>query len=317
MVKSKNQKRNTKKIQYTRGAPTRNNKGALGFANIEQDAAQVHSLANPFCQEARGSKLPDSDSSKSVAISLVTRKHISTDTNGLTAIRIKPSLAETYSVASTITGSVITTLASATAIADNTALAAQFGDYRIVSWGVKIFSTVAPTDQSGHFSMITNPSFTNGADTASSFFEETLAFPTTETTVQWISKPVGNSYLDYQDITSECSWDHLLIYGSGLPASTTAVFSIEVFFNLECQVKLGAISAAIATPAADHKPHILTAVGHVAKKLAGSKLAQEAKQGVFGWIKNALGTVAKAGLSFIGQRYGVPAPVTQRLLQNF
>jgi len=313
MVKNK---RNTKNIQYTTGKPSSKTRGSLSYAASQSDVNQLHGLSNPFCPEARGSKLPDVDSTKSVAVSLVNRHTVSSDATGKLAVRFQPSLAAHKSIATTITGDVITTFGAATATTDNAALASAFDDYRIVSWGVKVYTTLAPTSQSGFFTVITGPSLGNGVNAASSFFEETKTYPLTETTTQWISKPVGNGFMDYSNITSACPWDEVVIYASGLPASAAGALQFEVYINLEAQVALGTITSAIATPAADHKPHLLTAMGHVANKLAGSKMAQDAKQGMSTWLIRGLKAAAKTGLSMLGQGVGIPAPVSYGLLKD-
>jgi len=308
MVKSKNQKRGTNRnaIRYSGGKPTRNGKASVGFAMSQGDMEEVHSITNPFCASARGAKLPDSDSTRSVPVSIVARHSATSDANGKLVIRVKPSLAEAFSDATTITGEVVTELAAATPVHDNTALAAQFDSYRIVSFGVKVYSTLVPTAQSGYFTVLTNPRFGNGINAASAFYEETTSYPTTEQTVQWISKPVGNAYLDYVDIAEDHSWDHFLVFGSGLPLSTSACLIVEVFFNLECQVKLSGISAAISSPAAPHKPHILAAAGHTLAKAGGSKLAAAAKAGFMSWIKGALARGADIGMRYLtGGKAGV------------
>lgn len=264
---------------------------------------QVHSLANPFSASARGSKIPDSDSTKSVPISIVSRRSMASDAAGKIGVHIAPKLSECTSFGTTITGSVITTIGTAGPLPDYTALAAQFSSYRIVSWGVKVYSTLAPTNQSGYFTCITDPTFSSGFDTASSFFEETLTFPLSETSVQWVSKPVGNQYRDYIPIANQASWDHLFIYMDGMPASTSGAMQVEIYFNLECQVSLGSLSSAIATPSAEHKPHILAASAAVLKKVAGTKLGDAVKRGFMGWIRGAL---QRGGM--VASRYlGIPS----------
>jgi len=278
---------------------------------------QLHGLSNPFSQHARGSKLPDTDSSKSVPVSLVNRYTRSSDANGNLAIRVKPDLANNIATATTITGNVITTFGTPASTVDYTALAAQFEKYRIVSWGVKIYSTLAPTDQSGFFTVMTNPTFGDGMDAASCFYEETRTFPVTETSVQWISKPVGNSYLDYALISVYEPWDECCIYASGLPASTSGCIQIEVYFNLECQVTLGAISSTIATPAADSKPHLLTAMGHVAKHLGGTKLANDAKSSILSILGRGLSAALKTGATYAGSLVGIPPMASYNLLKDW
>jgi len=298
--KASRRSNNSKNVQYTVGRPTKNGRGSVAFTSSLADVQHVHSLVNPFSPSARGSKLPDSDSSKSVAISLVQKFTPDTDSGGNFVRFIQPSLIDTY-VPTTLLGHSVTATSAAVSIADYAAVAASFSTYRIVSWGVKIYSTLAPTAQSGYFTMITDPKFAVGADGDSSFYEETLSYPTSEKTVQWVSKPMGNSYLDYHAIaTPVLPWDSLMIMGVGLPATTSDVFIVEVFFNIECQVALGALTSAIATPAAAHKPHILAAVADVHKRSSGSKVASAVKAGFIGWIKGALSrgaTMARNAIS--------------------
>jgi len=317
MTKKKNNAQNnsnTRRIRYTSGRPSKTSRGSVGFVTSQQDHNQVHSITNPFSQEARGSKLPDSDSSKSVPISIVTRYTLGSNTAGQAAFTMRPSIASSFSTAQTISGTTVDTFNTFQSIADNAAMAAQFSTYRIVSWGFKVFTRLAPTAQSGAFRIITDPSFVGGVNTASSFFEETLAFPTSETSVQWISKPVGNAYRDYIPIGNTASWDHVLFFAGGLPASVASVFEVEVYYNLECQVALGALSSAIATPAAEHKPHIMSAAGEVLKQLGGTKLAKDAKQSIGSWIQGALRRVAKAGLGLLGSYAGIPPSASMQLL---
>jgi hypothetical protein len=146
-------------------------------------------------------------------------------------------------------------------------------------------------------------------DAASSFYEEARTFPVTETSVQWISKPVGNEYLEYQPIAGSHQWDECCIYVSGLPAAAVGAMQFEVYINLECQVTIGVVSAAIATPAADSKPHMLTAMGHVAKHLAGTKVAQEAKEGLLSLLGRGLKAAVKTGLTLAGANFGI-SPMT-------
>jgi hypothetical protein len=277
----------------------------VGYVSAHQDVEQVHSLVNPFSSSARGSKLPDVDSSRSVPISIVTRNPVATiGSAGVWAVRLKPSLANWSAGATTITGSVVTTLGAASSVPDYTALASQFIKYRIVSWGFKIYCTLPPTEQAGQFQVITDPDIGNGADTASSFYEENLTFPNSEQTVQWVSKPIGNQYLNYIPMTDDHSWDEVLIYASGLSNVNATTHLIETFYNIECQVMLGQITAAIATPAADHKPHVLAAVATVHKKSAGARVGAAVKAGLLGWIKGALGRAANIGMNYVGSMLG-------------
>lgn len=314
--------RNTTAVNLRRGAPTQT-KG--GFSFSQRDVDDIQSLSDPFCPSARGSKLPDTDTSKSVAVTTIQRLSLASDANGKLMANIRPSLQDASRTATTITGEVGTTWAACSQVADYSALDAAFSEYRIVSWGVKIFSVLAPLEQSGYFKMITIP-FTSsstaaidGINTGGSLFEEIRIFPTTDTTVQWISKPYGNEFKSYYGLTNSTDWDNLIIAAHAMPASKTC-FIAEIYYNIECQVTIGSVTAALATPAADYKPHVSAAVGRVVRHMAGTKTGQEVQRNIGHWLKQGLMVAGQAAgryaLNAISTRYGVPPGATQLLIGN-
>lgn len=312
-------RRNTKNLQLHTGAPTRNTRG--GFAVSQHDINELQGLTNPFSAHARGSKLPDSDSSRSVAITLVERRGVGTLASGKFAVRVTGTLKDSVGFATAISGQTATTFGAMEEVSDMAAFEAQFQNYRIVSWGVKAFTSLAPLDQKGIFTMFTIPpagvstGAIDGFNAGSSLYEEVRNFPITDTTVQWISKPVGIEHREYKSVFDTQEWDDLVIFGQGLPVSQTVMF-LEIYYNLECTVKFGEMSGAAATAAADFKPHMLAGMGHVAKHLAGTKTGQEIKSSIGHWIKQGLLTAGKTGLAVLANKYGVPPQTSYALLGN-
>lgn len=316
--KIKSRRSNVRTVKYTGGQPTKSNRGSVGWASSAGDLEQVHSIANPFSSAARGSKLPDTDSSKSVAVSIVSRTQVSTiGAGGHWAAKITSNPQSSIAEATTITGAIITTFGAAASIPDYTAMSTQFSKKRLVSWGVKVFPTVAPTAQSGQFQMITDPTIANGINTSSSFHEENLSYPNSEATVQWISKPIGNQYLEYTAFNVYDDWDQLCIFANGLSTINGPTHIIEVFYNYECQVSFGQLAAAIATPAAESKPHVLAAVAHVHKQAAGSKLAAEVKSGMLDWVRGAIGRAMQVGEMYLGNKLRGTAGGGRNLISQY
>jgi len=314
--------RNSKKYNFRTGAPTLNPKAGLSLhANSLRDEHEVHALSNPFCAEARGSKIPDENNSRSIAISLVQRKSLVSSASGLLCTNVRGGLEDYERTATSLTGTVATTFSACVPVTDFTAIDAVIDEYRIVSWGVKIFPTVEPTSQSGYFQLITIPPTStstatlDGFDSGSSLFEEIRNFPTTDTTAQWISKPIGNEWKNYNVTTTTPSWDELVIFAAGLPASRTC-FTIEVYYNIEAQVKFGSITASTATPAAMYKPAIMAAVGHVGRRASGAKTHNEFRQSIGHWVKQGLLYAGKAGIQYLGNKYGVPPEITMAAIGN-
>jgi hypothetical protein len=195
----------------------------------------------------------------------------STDANGAFAKTISPSLYEHFTGATSIAGGAVATWGSPSSVSDYAAIAAEFATYRIVSMGVRVYSVLAPTSQSGFIRFITNPHPVNGAAyTYNGGLHESLSqFAVAGCDAHWIAKPVGNEYLSYVDIAERPSWDELIVIGEGLPANTSGACQFEIVMHLECQIDIGGIGSLIASPAAASKPRILAASGAVHNAIGG------------------------------------------------
>jgi hypothetical protein len=278
MVRKGNNKRNGKRtgpkvIQYKTGKPTPRPRGSVGFATGQQDLAQVHSITNPFCDEARGAKVPDDDSTKSIPVSIWdVQSYPSIGTRF--GVAIQPALLNNTYLALTMDGTKILTWQAGANITDYNALTAGIQAFRIVSWGVRVYSTLPPTQQSGYYRFITVPesAFATPFTYASSLFEEVKAYPLTDTTVHWISKPIGTTWKEYKAYNTTMDWERLVVVADGLPSSVAGAITVEVVFNIEAQPNLGSITGALSTQALPHKPHVLSAAAQTLAKHAGSHI---------------------------------------------
>jgi hypothetical protein len=295
MAKKKQPK--SKKVVLKRGAPTRNQRATVNYgAHTMEDVNHVCALADPFCPAAKGAKLPDSDNTPSIAMQIRDHGIINSDSNGRGALVVRPNPSAAFTTGNVITGTQVSSWNPDGQLSDYTAIAAGASKYRLVSWGVRIFSELAPTNQSGAFRVITTPTNNTGVafTYASSFFEEVKMFPTATEPVYWTSKTVGNQYREYIDLTSRADWEQVSIIAYGLPASTANCFVVEVVYNFEIQPSLGQLTGSLATPAADHKPHVLQAAAHLVKKHAGAAVERHGP--------GILATLARGALNFVSNR---------------
>jgi len=313
MTKSKNRNGKNKKSKERAGhqsanlryaKPTPNGRGAINATNkVRGDVVHTCSITDPWCPHATGAKLPDSDSSRSVPITLKFMLPASTDANGAFAKTISPSLAAHFTGSTTITGGAVTVWGAATSVSDYAAIAAEFASYRIVSMGVRVYSVLAPTAQSGFIRFITNPHpVTGAAYTYTGGLHESLSqYATAGCDAHWVAKPVGADYLTYVDIAARPSWDELIVIGEGLPASTSGACQFEVVMHLECQIDIGGIGSLIASPAALSKPRILAASGAVHNAIGGviNDTTEAVTTKISKMAKNAVSEVAADILPFL------------------
>lgn len=241
----------------------------------QSDHAHTIALSNPFSEHAVGAKLPDENSTKSVSVTINDTFTMNTDANGRADARISPNVgAGTFDHAATSGSTGVTSWAAAVALTDIAAYQAAFDSYRIVGWGLKVTSLLAPTNQKGYFRVITMPEDNNGGVyiTNGGLHEEIKVFPGSEMDIHWISKSHGAEFKDYVpfDGTVTPAWDFCHVRYQGGPASTTDAVLVQVVFHLECQIELGSVTSTMATPAAPHKPHVMSAAANTLAKHGGA-----------------------------------------------
>lgn len=301
MTRAKNNKAGRIKANLTYAdtqGDGRNSVGGVG--KLDSHASYAHALINPFSADSRGVKLPDDDSTRSVPITLKYTENINVTAGGYVGFQVRPTLADPVKKAATFLSTEISTWQTATANPDYAAIAAQFSEYRIVSWGVRVTPLVAPTDQSGFYRLITSPESPASAlfHTTGGFYEEVEDFPTANSDVYWVSKPKGSTYKQYIPIADSADWEYLVMFGAGWKASANGAVRIEVVFNIECQMKIGSISGSLATPAADHHPLVLTAVDHSRNKIKNAHKGQS--------FFSKMTSMAKRGIVSAVSAYGPP-----------
>jgi len=296
MAKGKSKTNNKKgpvksKLNYSR--PTQDSRSGIGQKAPTGHLAQTHALTHPWSKAARGSKIPDDDSTRSVSYQQRFTVPIPVVTGGFGGCIVRPNpTSGTVWTAATADATGILTWSGPFTDPDVAQITAAADTYRIVSFGVRVYSLLAPTAQSGYIKVMTTPSIVSTAApflTSGGLFERVETFPTANSDIHWISSPVGTTWKEYLPIGTIASYENVAIYLAGLPVSSTAM-QLELIYNLELQAKPGDLTSALATNALAHNPTALAAASHVhAKKVTplnastttvGSMLKRMAVQGL-------------------------------------
>lgn len=304
--KSKGNRKGGNRSRYVANSakPMAYSKGGLSITpQLAGDLQQVTAMANPFSAAARGSKVPDSDSSRSIAVTVRDRFTLTSDAGGHVGCEVRPTITNMFRLSATAASTEITTWGSLVSAVDKAAIDGSFSQYRIVSWGIRVIPVNAVMEQKGSMRVITSPAAAAPAPfvTSGGLHEDIQTFPNYGSDVHWISKPKGNAHLDYVDITATCSWDRVIVHIVNQEPSK-AVAEVEVIMNIECQVDLNSIVASAATPAADHKPHVLTAANkvHTRRPTVHNGSTQSLGSKLWGFAKNALVDVASSAIPYVG-----------------
>lgn len=261
-------------------------------SHVSTEHRQLCGISNPFCAEAVGSKVPDSDGSKSVAVTLKYYKTATTSAGGRVAMQFSPGLTRSSNLSNDVdtTPGTVVSWVGWQQHPEYASMANSFESYRVVSWGVRIWNHLPPLSKSGRIRIITIPEEAPPNYVwDGSLYEEVVDIPATEPYIYWISKPMGVDHLSYEFVNTNppYRWDSIIVVYDGGPASTNAL-SFEVVAHYECQVNIGSVSALMATPAASSKPHLLAARNEVHNKHAGTHLGRSLGSAIANTAKQVL-----------------------------
>lgn len=284
------------------GNPNPNPRGSLAVSSkVASSVERICALSNPFCASAKGARIPDDDAAPSMGVQIVQRYHFGTDANGKAAFQLRPGLTACTGTAATITGDTVTTWAALSSLNDYSNLIASFGQYRIVSLGVRCYTTLAPTNQSGSVRFVTSgDNLSDGVDMETSFWNETHAAPVAGLDHRWIAKPQGSEWKNYIALGSHADYTRFALYVSGAPASTTDAFICELYFNLEVTPKLDTVTAGAAKPGEQSDPAALQASSIVHSKHRGHHKPEGFFSKMMGLAKSALIDVASSAMPVAG-----------------
>jgi hypothetical protein len=310
MAKSNPTRRRTRKGKGKKSAnlrysvPTKDlNGGIFPYSgNMGKHMESVCAMTNPFCPAARGSKIPDDDSSPSIACTMVSTFEVATDASGNAAFSVQPNLASVFKKGTAITGTTVTTWGTSYQTANHAEYAATFNEFRVVSFGVRVYSVLAPTEQSGYVRLVTSPeNIPNGTNIDGGLWQAVETYSMSDLDAHVVLRPRGIEWKEYVPVGTDFSYNTVTGIVQGSVASKTALI-VEVIINTEGTVNLGSISGSIATPGAPSNPHALQAASRVHAKHNGIHNAPTQSVGskLWGFAKNALLDVAASAIPYVG-----------------
>lgn len=211
----------------------------------------VCALTDPFCIHARASRRPDGLSQNTIPYQVRGLSFIATDANGNNLTVIVPAWGKFAILTSTFIAGAWTQAATFTATAQNTFIATNASEIRIVSFGVTFRSIASMTNCQGllHSFTLTNATANGVIPQFSNNNVEDSTTPMTSGLQQTIiSKPLGSaahSFIVNSTVTntfSDFNWTIPCFEIAGGPASTT-VAVVEFVFNLELQLSQAGVSS--------------------------------------------------------------------------
>lgn len=232
--------------------------------------AKICSAVDPFCAAACGSRRFDTSSVKSVPYSVRALSSITTDANGLAAIEFRPTLASYVREASAWYNNAgineVLTWSTPSDVPEYTPLTTDFGQFRVVSMGVRVYCTAALASSQGYVTIATS------REVIGSYSPNTLSYPNVaslplvglEATV--VSKPTGSDSTEWKPINSTDVTNEFIYIAVSGAAASTSVAAVEVYFNVEMLPYAGFASRLAEAPPAAHR-RIVDASDRVATKV--------------------------------------------------
>jgi hypothetical protein len=241
---------------------------AVGFG-AEAKAQHLHGGTNPFSIEADGSKIPDSNTSKTQGIQLKQSYPMTSLASGELYHQFSANLMDMHQYATAFTGNAVSAWSAAQDSDYVTSLNAQYSRYRVVSWGIRIFTVLAPTEQSGSLIFQTADEIIAAPDHGSYLFEEAKSFAVDDLEVVFIGSETDEVRRNYRLIDAagtgagarDIGMNFLYVGGTGLPASKQC-FTAEVVMNIELQPLALTTGSLMASPAAHHDPIGMAAIAN-------------------------------------------------------
>lgn len=261
----------------------------------------VVGLVNPFSPEAVGAKVPDDDSTPAFTAQIRAFRTIQSDANGNIAASAAPQPMRYNGRSLEVDPSGVVTAVTDYQNPDQGAYLAQTDTYRIVSWGVRVYSILPGLTAQGSVRLITlDTQLLVGLDTRSNLFPEIHPEPVSGLDAYWTSRPTGVDWKAYSQNVGFASWTYLLVQGAGLPASSDCLV-MEYVYNVEIIPKFGSVGSTLATPAAPSNPAQLQAASHVHSRKKGAHTSRPSLfRQIADFARDALVDVAASYVPIIG-----------------
>lgn len=267
MAKKTNKPRNKRANRSRRGNRSRR---ARAVQTIPHNLVErVCSNYDPFCQMAMGAKMFDENTVPSLTYQNRMVVGVNTDANGVALVWVNPSVTQYVNTATIVAGAVNAWTTSDTNFAA-TVGTSGIHKWRVVSSGVRFFTTQAWTTASGYINVTEATDTFNSAvvgQTASSvrLGPRMKSLPLRDAKFTMVHRSKGmqaRTYRDYTDLDS--GYSGTILYFNG--TASTLVGYFEVITNFEWLPDAGTQYQYYTTPAAPSVPLIMDSVAKMASQ---------------------------------------------------
>lgn len=291
MVKKQQQANLAKGFGRATGAPQRPKKDNTAMVSSKKAACEaicgaVCGMVDPFCESACGCKLMDDADSRTFSYTSKSRVTVFTNSSGKSAKFITPSV-DDYASGGTLTGDVVTSWATPVNLPETGSIRGAAVAYRVVSAGVRIYSSVAADQAAGVVMVTTMPKDPDNIgppanfDISSLSYEEVTSDSLYGFDKSFVFSSLGTSKRKFVSTAAGTKanpfWNGIVVAVDGAVAATT-VLHCEVTVHLELQPAILTLYSRLADPPANHIPQIAAIADKVSNQLAESYPRQSASQ---------------------------------------
>jgi hypothetical protein len=251
-----------------KGKKTKNVGRSVGASAIHE---YISASIDPFHPGSKNVKLHDGNNANTLPLQLRTTRTINQNSAGMMAVSVRPLIHETVKAVNNADPAYLPTtgITSASAgfllfdMADYATVTNHIERYRVVSWGVRMYTVGPSLDVSGEVKIhMTSETLLQVSTNLEAYQEETHVVPI-QPGMDVTIVPPNNAeeqerFIPFDLTPTQLEPDNALEYShrvvnfliSGLPTGTTIKY--EIIMNLECLVSLSSITRRLATPAAPH-----------------------------------------------------------------
>jgi len=260
----------------------------------------VCASVNPFSSKACGCHTMDGSGSKVFTYSSTSIYSVSTDGNGDGAKYFVPGVQDVVTGASTITGSVVSWTSPESNLPESASLIGSGSMFRIVSAGIRVYSTASADKAAGRVVVATTAPDSNGAppggfDLASLLYEEVDTDSIYGYDKSFIFRNHGTGHLVFQDLAENAPKDGWNAFVVGVTGAQTGYnpLSVELTIHMEIQPDPISIYARLAsTPTV--APPAITALVHKARgALEMGYTGESAASSIMALVKREVGTLTE------------------------
>jgi hypothetical protein len=224
------------------------------------------------------------------------------------AIAVQPGLDATWRQSATIDPIVdtqVNTFDPWQPLVDASNVIANTKQWRLVSMGVRFYSSAPPTAQSGVVRVVTSPmnATTLPVNLAGGFWQSVDNFAISQSDVHVVLRPQGTTWKEYVETNTLADYDKCMFLVQG--ADPAYKVHVEITMNIEILPLIGSITGALAKPGEPSHPQVLQAASRVHAKHDGIHKSSSSLFSTLGNLaKNALIDVASSAIPFVGNTIG-------------